>query len=225
MSSLTYQSDPVYIDADTFKQTAGLGATSYADADVDVALAAASRAVDDVTSRRFWPDADATQVRYFDIVRDDIVEIEDLITLTSVAVDANADGVYETTWTSPTDFTLEPVNAPADGRPYERLRFMHQWYGVATGWAGIGDWPWWRRQWPTIGRNAVKITGQFGWESVPSQVVTATSIIASRLLLRSREAPFGVVGGGLDAQAVRIASTDPDLTLLLANLARKEWVV
>lgn len=221
--ALTVESHPVYLDADTFKLTSGLGATSFADADVDVALAAASRAIDSITSRRFWPDPDANQVRYFDVVREDLCEIDDLITLTSIAVDANSDGVYETAWALTTDFMLEPINAPADGRPYERIRFMHAWYGVANVWL-YGDWPWWRRSWLSLGRNAIMVTGKFGWSSVPSQVVTATQIIAARLLLRSREAPFGVVGGGLDAQAVRIASTDPDLNLLLAPLSRKTWV-
>ena len=47
----------------------------------------------------------------------------------------------------------------------------------------------------------------------------ATLIIASRLLRRVREAPFGVISFGLEG-AMRIARTDPDVTALLAEFDR-----
>ena len=43
----------------------------------------------------------------------------------------------------------------------------------------------------------------------------ATGLVASRLLKRSREAPFGVAGFSMEGTAVRIAPVDPDVASLL----------
>ena len=59
------------------------------------------------------------------------------------------------------------------------------------------------------------MTGVFGWSEVPAPVKQATTIMATRLLRRAREAPFGVVGLGLDNAPVRIAKIDPDVAFLL----------
>jgi hypothetical protein len=73
--------------------------------------------------------------------------------------------------------------------------------------------------------SSVAVTGQFGWPAVPAQVIEATTILATRLLRRAREAPFGVVGLGIDGAAVRISRFDPDVGFLLDPLVKGSGVL
>jgi hypothetical protein len=60
------------------------------------------------------------------------------------------------------------------------------------------------------------VQGQWGWPQIPQPVVEATRIEATRLLRRTREATFGIVGVGPVGSAVRLPTVDPDVALLLA---------
>lgn len=193
-----------YVTSLALKATLGLTGETFADPDIATAITAASRGIDQLCGRRFWLDADASQVRYYTPISADLVSIDDLVTLTSLAHDPGGDGTYSEAWTLNTDFVLRPDNAPADDRPWEtiarhpraRFRFVSQY------------------------PRTVKLTGKFGWPSVPAPVVEATTILATKLLRRSREAPFGIVSIGLDGAAVRIARNDPDIAFLTSRLIR-----
>lgn len=203
-------SGPVYLTLAQMKATMTMTGTTFADADITLAIGAASRAVDALTDRRFWLDADANQVRYYTPISQRMVRIDDLVALTSVQVDLAGAGTYSDAWTRGTDFVLEPFNAPAayPPRPYETLRVR-----LLTG-----------RWFPTYIEQSVKVTGQFGWASVPDDVAAATGILASKLLKRSREAPFGIVTAGIDqGVAMRIARADPDVDMLLSGYYRYEY--
>lgn len=196
-----------YVELEQFKRTAELTGTSYADNDIQAALLAASRAVDGITDRRFYLDTDATQVRYYTPSSRTLLLVDDLVTLTTLKTDPTGDGTYDTTWTVNTDFKLEPLNAAADGWPYETIR-LH---------------PNSTRSWPCGYPGAVQVTGRFGWPAVPEPVRDATTMLASRLVKRKREAPFGIVTVGIETgSAVRIARTDPDVMQLLADYVR-DW--
>jgi hypothetical protein len=198
-----------YVTSAELKQTLTLTGQTFADADVALAVAAASRGIDDACGRRFWLDADANQVRYYDATDPWLCRIDDLVELTDVAVDPNGTGVYDQAWTLGVDFTLTPVNAQADGRPWELLnRHPQGRYVLPTGWP-----------------KAVRVTGRFGWPAVPAGVKHATTILAARLLKRAREAPFGVAALGIDAgtgmmHSARVAARDPDLRFLLSGVQR-----
>jgi hypothetical protein len=187
-----------YVDREDLKSTLSLQGFTYADADIDRAISAASRGIDEVTSRRFYPDADALQVRYYTPRCSDNLWIDDLITLTSLKTDQNGDGTFEITWTLTTDFLLEPLNAILNGRPFNHVtlaeRGTKRFYNY---------------------RRSVELTGKFGWSSPPEAVKTATGLVAARLLRRMREAPFGVVQVGLEGEAVHISRFDPDVAFLL----------
>jgi hypothetical protein len=133
--------------------------------------------------------------------------IDDLFALNALDVDRAGTGSYSEAWTVSTHFLLGPLNAAADGKPYEHIE--------VRGTSG--------RYFPRGVVAGVRVTGQFGWAAVPSQVTAATTILAAKLLLRMREAPLGfVVAGGLDAAVVaRIARTDPDVFWLISDLDRK----
>lgn len=198
--------DRYYITSDQLMKTLQLTGTTYASDDVDAARKAASRGIDAAASRRFWLDADNTSERLYTPDSPSILPIDDIVDLVAVEIDRSGDGSFSETWTLGTDFVLQPSNAPADGKPYEWIRVRAN-----------------RRQYFPCGiEDSVKVTGKFGWLAVPDEVVQATTILAGKLLRRSREAPFGIVSFGLDqVTAVRIARTDPDIALLIGDLSRR----
>jgi hypothetical protein len=192
-----------YVSATVLKATLSLTGETYADADLTVACAAASRAIDRASNRRFYADADATQVRYYTPHSPWLVAIDDAIAVTSVKVDTSADGTWATTLTNNTDFTLEPVNAAADGLPWTRICVVQR--------SGLILYP---------DPRYVKVTGKFGWAAVPDEIVQATTLLAARLVKRAREAPLGVTGLGLDGVAVRVPRLDPDVEAMISPYQR-----
>jgi hypothetical protein len=196
-----------YIALEQLKSTLEMSGTSFADADLALAIGAASRAVDSTTGRRFWLDTGTANVRYYTPSSYGELRIDDLVTLTSVAIDRTGTGTYSETWTSGTDYVLAPFNAASEqpARPYNSLLVRRVF----------------SRGFPTGIEQSVKVTGKFGWLAVPDDVTAATSILAAKLLRRGREAPFGIVTAGIDqGVAMRIARTDPDVYTLLSSYSR-----
>jgi hypothetical protein len=68
--------------------------------------------------------------------------------------------------------------------------------------------------------QSVTIVGDFGFEAVPAEIKAATTIIASQIMKRAKEAPFGVLALTLDGSAIRIGRTDPTVDLMLAKWRR-----
>lgn len=194
-----------YVSSSELKATLELTGETFADADIALALTAASRGIDNTCNRRFYADADANQVRYYSPPCADHLWIDDLVTFTSLATDPGGDGTFEETWTQNTDFVLEPLNASADSEPFTAIRVHPSGsYYLPT------DYP-----------RTVKLTAKFGWAAVPEEVEEATTIVATKLLRRAREAPFGVVSVGLEGAAVRITRSDPDVAWLLNDFIRQ----
>lgn len=209
---------PAYVELEQFKSTLELTSTTFSDQDCLLALDAASRTIDAHCNRRFYPDTDAIQVRYYDPFDRGAIPVDDLIALTSIKTDAAGAGTYDQTWTA-TDYLLEPQNAVANGQPYTIIRRRpsgnfyfhtrndHLW-GYPMGSVRLVP--------------QVQVTGKFGWSSVPSAVRQATTILAGRLLKRSRETPYGIAPGlGMDGGGMRIGSVDYDVQMLLAPLVRR----
>lgn len=194
-----------YASVGDVKAAASLEGESFADPDIQRALTAASRGLDNLCSRRFYADADATTVRYYTPYDAGTLSIDDLIAFTSLE-SGDGDGVFATTWTENTDFVFEPLNAVADGRPWDRITTTGRGHGFPCG------------------QRTVKLTGQFGWADVPAGVKEATIILAVKIVKRVREAPFGVVAVGLDS-AMRIARSDPDVMFLVGEYIKHPVVV
>lgn len=198
-----------YITQDELKYSLELTDQNFANADLSAAITAASRAIDDACYRRFYLDDDASQVRYYTPATGQYVAIDDLVTLTTLKTDDAADGAFEHTWAVNTDFLLTPMNAPADNKPYTAIQ-RHP-LGLFY-------------LYPNYPR-VVEVTGQFGWPTVPDAIKLATKILAAKLFRRPREAPFGVVGAGLDGTAVRLARTDPDVSSLIGPYIRSRSLI
>lgn len=166
------------------------------DVEAGFAIAAASRGVDYTTNRQFGQ-VDASEERFYEARPDYkggywVVDIDDLYDATGVVVVVDSDPL--------TTFRFEPMNAPAEGKPYERLVFTSESEFYPTG--AVGE---------------ISVTSdKWGWPAIPSAVIEATLIQAFRLFTR-RSAPFGVAGSPDSGSEVRLlAKLDPDLVTSLA---------
>ena len=172
---------------------------STEDALLEIAIEAASRAIDGNTGRNFYSAGTAT--RYFAPDDDFVLLIDDLAgTAITLQTANNADGVYDVTWATD-DYQLEPLNGNSDGIawPYTRIR-------------AIGDY-----LWPILNGEALaKITGVWGWTSVPIAVTQACVIQSSRIYKRL-DSPLGVAGFG-DMGVMRVTrDLDPDVAQLIGT--------
>jgi hypothetical protein len=170
----------------------GVGEDSDDDAELGLALTAASRIVDRECNRQFGQDAGST-TRYYTARWDPrreryIVEIDDLYD-NSATVTSDGDAV--------TGFTYWPINAETNGKPFTMLVFDE---GISV----------------STDDDEIAVTStKFGWSAVPSAVKNATLLQASRLLKR-RDAPFGVAGSVEFGSELRLlAKIDPDVKVLL----------
>jgi hypothetical protein len=203
-NTLVVPSSRDYITLASLKATLEMSGHSYADEDMVVSITAASREVDYLTNRRFWLD-DAPNQRVY-IPRWSRVQIDDIFTVTTISATS---GTSTSTLVNGTDFSLLPLNAAADGRPFETIQFLST--------AGV---------FPDMGLPSVSVTGTFGWPVVPQNVVAATTILAARILRRQREAPFGIVTVGIEQGAVaRISQTDPDVMALLSDFTKEKVLI
>lgn len=200
------------------------------DVTLQVAVTAASRAIDTYCDRHFGQD-DAPVARlyswsgqYLEVQTPDYrvgytlntpstwagrlvtLEIDDVATVTGLTVttDSDGDGTYETTLVINTDFRLWPLNALADSDVYTRLVLPQ---GAVFPWSIAG----------------VKVTASFGWLAVPDEIHEACLLQANRLCGR-RDSWSGVAGSPELGNELRLLSKlDPDIGPLIAG-RRRLWV-
>lgn len=167
---------------------------------LEMNIEAASRAIDEYTNRNFYNAG--TAVRYYAPSDSLNVDIDDLISLTSLETMSDDEPNYDTTWGAD-DYQLEPLNGIADGiaQPYNHIR-------------AVGDYTF-----LTLGNEAtIKVTGVWGWATTPIQVTQATVIQASRIYKRL-DSPLGIISGELGS--MRIGSRlDPDVAQLIDALRK-----
>jgi hypothetical protein len=125
-----------------------------------------------VTARVYYPDTLTT------------VTVDDFWTSTGliVALDYSNAGTYTSVITS-ANYQLEPLNGVVDGTPgwpYYKIRAIQTWYPLW--YTSIGD-----------PRTSIQITANWGWSSVPANVVEAC-LILSEETFKMKDAPFGVAG-------------------------------
>jgi hypothetical protein len=167
------------------------------DAALESCIEAASREIDGLCGRRFYQLTATT--RYFTADDSQYLDIDDLVSVTSLGTDADGDRTFEDTWAT-TDYDLEPYNAADTGWPYTQ---------ILTAPAG-------RYGFPSGTRRGVKIVGTWGWPSVPSAITEAT-ILQSIRLFKRKDSPYGIAGSpDLGQQTFVPGQVDPQVKSLVA---------
>jgi len=191
-----------YRDAD-YVTTAELKGFERVDDSVDdvqlaLAVTAASRAIDRACGRSFGVDVVAVTREYRSGLPACDWAIDDLSSTTSLVVASSPNWVDDPVAVDAADYTLLPLNAAADGRPWERIELA-----------------------ATSGATRLQVTGLWGWSAVPDTIKQATLIQALRFV-RRRDAPFGVAGSPeLGSELRLLAQVDPDVELMLSGYKRR----
>ena len=181
------------------KFKAAVGITDTTD---DTALQAVLDATDtliDLYCDRKTGFGTASETRYYTAEDYQYVLTDDLVSITTLQTDDDANGTYETTWTAGTDYVLAPRNAALDGFPYTEIDTSVTW----------------PRNFPKDVYLGVKVVGVFGFPSVPS-AVTQAEIIQGNAVWSSRTAAFGVIGSADLGGILRMSrALHPEAALIL----------
>lgn len=195
-----------YIDLQTLKDVLGITETAM-EAHLQRALEAATQWIDNHCSRTFaLSAADVTQYHYPN--SDGTIDLVDLATVTSVAIDTNGDRTYATTLAA-SDYELLPANGP---RYYQLRIWPSSSYAFTPG-------------------RRVRIVGKFGYVEggqPPAAVQQACQILATRFYIR-KDAPLGILESTNIGQFERLSASDPDVIALLipyvSSSPQQSWIM
>jgi hypothetical protein len=186
-----------YTDLETVKEALGKSSTDDRDELIEAAIAAASRAIDQRTGRRFYADTSASARtfravgRYVTTCDTQALWVDDIADATGMTVETKYG--FSGTWSTVTTWELGPDNADAYGHPWDRVV-------AAGGWLS-----------PAI---TVRVTATWGWSAVPDVITQAATLLAARLY-RRKDSPQGVLGNA-EWGAIRVSRTDPDVEALIS---------
>jgi len=174
-------------------------ADTGSDAMLDSIIAGVCTQINDHCGRVFWTVSAMT--RHYDAEFSDMLNVDDLTTITALATDSNGRRTYDETW-SASDYELFPYNAAQLSWPYSMILVR----------------PDGARLFP-VGRRTVSVTGNWGWPAVPAPVIEAAFLQCERLYQR-RNSPMGVAGPNEFGQLTALAPMDPDVIMLLRPYMR-----
>lgn len=169
--------------------------------ELDLAVTAASRAVDRATNRQFGKTA-ALEARTYECRWSRrlglyLARIDDLMTTSGLVVTVSGSALASTA------YRLYEFDADKRGKPWEQLGV-----GSATP-DSLGSGP------PTV-----LVTATWGWTSVPTPIKNATLLQASRFFA-DRNMPHGIAGSPDAGSEVRLlAKVHPDVEVMLASYRR-----
>jgi hypothetical protein len=164
---------------------------------IESSINSASRMIDQYCNRYFYSGSPG-EVRYYQANDGYMCWVDDLQVLTELKTAATDPLIFDTTWESG-DYQLLNPNQRANGAysPYYAITATDNY--LFPVWADMA---------------LVKVTGTFGWASVPEPVKFASIIQASRLFKRL-ESPLGVAGVS-DIGIMRVgANIDGDVAQLI----------
>lgn len=192
-----------YITLATFKSylfpSANYGTAE--DTQMEAAIEAASRIIDNFTNRRFYLDSTVSARAYY---ADTHIRcsVDDFSTTTGLIIktDTGDNGTFDQTWAS-TEYILEPGNGTVggvSGQPYNTI---------------IATIP---KLFPVTGRRPrIQVTAKWGWAAVPHSIEQACLIQAARLYRRA-QTPEGFAAGE-NFGAIRVSTLiDPDVKMLIS---------
>jgi hypothetical protein len=174
------------------------------DAQIALAITAASRAIDQATGRQFGK-VDAAEDRFYRARFDNAwvcnIEIDDLMDDTGLTI--SLDPLRDESWSEQiTMFVLRPRNAAQTARPWTEITIPY----ASTVQPYRGD--------------EVKVHAVWGWSAVPATIEQACLLQASRFLSR-RDSPFGIAGSPQTGSELRLlAKADPDVVVMVRDYMR-----
>jgi len=167
------------------------------DALLENSINSASRMIDQYCNRYFYSSS-AGEVRYYKANDGFTCWIDDAQSISELKTSSTDPLIFDTTWDTD-DYQVLPANRWANGAYYPITGINATDNLLFPVWANIA---------------LVKVTGQFGWSSVPEPIKFACIIQASRLFKRL-ESPLGVAGVS-DIGIMRVgANIDGDVAQLI----------
>ena len=178
-----------YVSLEELKAQLGVSGTTTHDTVLNRLLGASQKAVETFTDE-VW-ESPASRDEFFVVDRwSSTLDIPPAQSISAVA--EKSDG----SWSALSTEDWETVET-SPGVAYERLVKRGCW------------------KLTVYGEASVRVTGVFAkTATVPEDVKEATLILAARLFQR-KDVPLGFTAGGVDAAAMRLARTDPDVGSLL----------
>lgn len=176
------------------------------DADLTRSVAGASKAINDVTGRRFWRDDNATArslnpygKTVWNSPGEHLLLTPDIAVVDMLLIELGQVGAV--TWSALTG-SWEP-----------QYRGSESGHGIA-GRDPINGILLVNGEWPCTAGARVRVTAVWGWPAVPANIVTATEILARRLFKR-KDSPGGVLGS--QEWVTNLARKDPDVQELVQH--------
>lgn len=169
------------------------GTDANRDADLEIIIQDVSRTIDEWCRTRFYTTG-TDETRYFTAeIPCRVRTTPPLVSVTTLALDYDGDGVYEVEVDSAYYF-LGPLNE----EPYTVIELR-------------ANCPYWM---PVGVPRGVKIVGKFGWTTAPGYVREACLIQSNRIYQR-RSAPFGVTAPNEFGQQTVVNALDADVVSML----------
>ena len=166
------------------------------DSNISLILADVSRWIENECGRFFYP---STETRYYTAVNTGVVNVDDLLSVTTLKTDGDGDRTYETTWSS-TDYDLMPYN-----------HTPKRWIEIAP--KGLYTFP--------LTRKGVQIIGSFGFATnVPGPIREAC--ILKTVQLYKRRASGQTTSTGNQAMGSNRTPTDSEIAAVLAPYRRRD---
>jgi hypothetical protein len=169
-------------------------ADGFEDSLLEMAIESASRQIDSYTERVFYNAG--TAVRIYSPLDNYVLPTDDFISLSKVETSEDGES-WDTEW-SATDWQAEPLNNLAGGlvTSYTQIRAVDNYLFPVR-----------------EGEATARLTGVWGWSSVPIAVTQATIILGSRIFKRL-DSPLGIISGELGSMRVGFR-LDPDVQHLI----------
>lgn len=190
-----------YATITAFKVAVGVE-NSDSNENIQRALDAATEWIDGYTGRVFG--VATTGVRLFDPRDAWRLTVPDVSTITELAVDSACDGTFATVIAS-TQYQLYPLNVGQPGVHGRYREIRLRWSTTRAFCCG----------------EQVRVTGTWGYGSVPSSVEECCILLANRYFRRPA-APFGVIQAPESGEIARLPQNDPDVKSLLADFVSFE---
>lgn len=193
------------------------------DASLESVIEAASRWIDSKTGTRFYTVA---ETRIYTACFGHMVEIDNLVTLTSLKTDPAGDGTFATTWAA-ADYRLAPYNAIVNGLPYTWIETRQGGaysFPPASGYNNViinynADYP--RHPQPLI-----QVVGAFGYAAAAPPAIKEACILASMRMWGRKDLVFGISGSAEmgTLTAITKLGSDGELQALLSTVKRRAIV-